>query len=602
MNDHRHPLRTESESDAKVSIDSDQEELLKRGLVRVSIAADGMDPLLDKRLKELRNALRSDAPKHLLGELMPDLERAVLAADRSRESRLEKTTQTLRALIRQLQQHNPPHDTANQLKRLSKQLDRQIEHAAEIPELIEQLVSLQAMVLNAPGTGQSSGGLWSRLFGTGSTEPQLHDNSSSASKSSLFDGTEDPVSATDKDDPDTLPPEQALQATTELGLAAQLIPEQDDTDQIVQDPVTQPEHSTSGVLAGEDQEYSKIAAHIETILLNLLSELQVLDTDQSRCEKLRERITGGLNWYELAAALDELGVLVLAAQHSRQADFERYLQQLNSRLAQFQGNLEEAHESYSGSVEAGKMLEGSIREQVQDLHGDVREATDLNSLKANVENKLDSLLQKVEQARQVREEREELISGQLKTMVHRIKIMEVEAQSFRSHLEEQRQRAMIDSLTGLANRAGLQKRMEEEFERWQRYGGQLLMVVLDVDHFKRINDRFGHLSGDKVLRLIAQQLSRRLRKSDFIGRFGGEEFVLLMPGTSLEQAGIVLEALRAGIEESPFHFKAEPVTVTISIGYTDFRSGDSLDQVFDRADRAMYQAKELGRNRLVQAD
>jgi diguanylate cyclase len=97
-------------------------------------------------------------------------------------------------------------------------------------------------------------------------------------------------------------------------------------------------------------------------------------------------------------------------------------------------------------------------------------------------------------------------------------------------------------------------------------------------------------------------VSRRLRKSDFIGRFGGEEFVVLMPGTSVDKAAIVLEELRVGIENSPFHFKNERVTITISIGFTDFRRDDTLEQVFERADQAMYRAKGDGRNQLMRAD
>jgi diguanylate cyclase len=208
----------------------------------------------------------------------------------------------------------------------------------------------------------------------------------------------------------------------------------------------------------------------------------------------------------------------------------------------------------------------------------------------------------VEESRCLHTDREEQVAGQLKSMTDRIRVMEIEATTFRNHLEEQRERALIDTLTGLPNRAGLEKRMEEEYERWQRYGGELLLVMLDVDHFKRVNDQFGHLSGDKVLRLIAQQLSRRLRKSDFIGRFGGEEFVILMPGTTVEKAATVLEELRNGIENSPFHFKNERVTITISIGFTDFRQDDTLDQVFERADKAMYRAKGDGRNQVMQAD
>lgn len=558
MSDSRTPLTANNISNVSPPFDqSIQEELLKRGLVRLSIAADGMDPLLDKRLKELRLALRNDAAPQLLAELMPDLERAVLAADAARQERLKKINSGLHALIRQLQKQPAPEDISKALQQMARRLDQPIEYASSVPELLNDVVSLQASTLGSESAVTRPAGLWSRLFGNAAVPPI---------------GTSSALAAAEQ--------------TTLL------------TDETLAHASSNP----AGVLAGEEQSYSQVAAHIETILLNLLGELQVLDNQQTRCEQLRERVTKGLNWYELAAAMDELAALVMGAQQSRQADFERYLQQLNSRLAQFQGNIEQAHESYNESREVGRALEGSIREQVEELHVDVRQATELESLKANVEAQLNALLSNVERSRQLRDDQETLVAGQLDTMVQRIQVMEVEAQTFRNHLEEQRQRAMIDSLTGMANRAGLQKRMEEEFERWQRYGGELLMAVLDVDHFKSINDRFGHLAGDKVLRLIAQQLSRRLRKSDFIGRFGGEEFVLLMPGTTVEQAASALEALRQGIEQSPFHFKTERVTITISVGYTAFKQDDTLDAVFGRADRAMYQAKEQGRNQIISAD
>lgn len=547
MSDSRTPQITQVPLDNRSDYGhSEQEELLKRGLVRVSIAADGLDPVLDRRLKDLRNALRSDAPAGLLGELLPELEQAVLAADSARQERLRSITNALRSLLRQLQKRSPPGDIAKALRQLSKRLDGALAHSSALPGLLEEVVALQDRVLGADAVNPPSEGLWSRLFGAAPT---------SSAKA------------------DTLP---------------------NDTS-----PAAEP---SVGVLAGEEQHYSQVASHIETILLNLLSELQILEAQQSRCAQLREKVTQGLNWYELAAALDEMADLIMGAQLHRQAEFEHYLQQLNSRLSQFQGNLEQAHEAYTDSIDEGRVLDGDFHHQVQVLHEDVRTAVDLESLKANVEVQLDALMANVEQSRALREDRETRVGEQLQTMVKRIQVMEVEAQTFRNHLEEQRQRAMIDSLTGLANRAGLQKRMEEEFARWQRYGGELLLAVLDVDHFKQINDRFGHLAGDKVLRLIAQQLQRRLRKSDYIGRFGGEEFVLLLPGTSHEQAAVALDALRAGIEESPFHFKAERVTITLSIGYTAFRQGDTLDQVFDRADRAMYQAKQQGRNRLMLAD
>ena len=587
---------------------SDQQEMLRRGLVRLSIAADGLDPVLDKRLKDLRSALRPDAPAYLLNELMPELERAVLAADSAREERMRNISSSLRTLVRQLQHRKLKGDLGDLLRQIGKRLDSPIEYAATLEALVADIAEAQAQVLNA-APGEAPSGLLARLFGSGSSHtPQAGPSAPENEQSE----PEPPVAAAPEP---AAPPAPAAPAATRPAplpdLVPDLIPDLPEIDRTSQAPAPaaepEPEQMeessapTGGNLSGEEQHYSQASAHIETVLINLLSELQVLDTQRQKAEQLRERIAGGLNWYELAAALDELGLLVLGAQQTRQQDFEQYLKQLNSRLAQFQGNLEEAHDAYTGSMEMGRALEGTIRDQVQGLHGEVSAATDLEVLKVNVQNQLDALLVNVEQSRTLHMDREQQVAGRLKSMVDRIQAMEVEATTFRNHLEEQRKRALLDSLTGLPNRAGLQKRMEEEYERWQRYGGQLLLVVLDVDHFKRVNDQFGHLAGDKVLRLIAQQLSRRLRKSDFIGRFGGEEFVILMPGTSVEQATQVLDELRRGIEASPFHFKKERVTITISIGYTDFRQGDTLEQIFERADQAMYRAKDGGRNRLVQA-
>ena len=547
----------------------EQTELLKRGLVRVSIAAAGIDPLLDKRLNELRRALRSDAPAHLLGELLPDLERAVLAADQNRQQASSDTSKAVHKLIEQLQECEPPREVARALRALERQLGELAELPRKLPSLLGELQQLQQQALQH-SEEQSSSGLWSRLLRR-------------KQRAELQAG---PLS----DDEVAAPAaEQAAQDNT----VAPPPPEQEQEQE-------QPADSASNI-SGEEQHFSQLAAHIESILLRLLSELQVLETQQAARDRLREQVSKGLNWYELTAALDALCDLVLGAQQSRQADFERYLLQLNERLSQFQGNLEEAQNSYSGSLDAERELSGTIRGQVQVLNDSVRDADDLSSLKANVEARLNSLLENIDKARELREARDSEVAERLSTMVERIQAMEVEAQTFRHHLEEQRQQALIDSLTGLANRSGLQQRMDEEFERWQRYGGRLLLVVLDVDHFKSINDRFGHLAGDKVLRLIAQQVSRRLRKTDFIGRFGGEEFVILMPGVSPEQGIVALEELRSGIEGTPFHFKSEPVPVTISLGFTEFTRDDSLDSAFDRADKAMYQAKELGRNRVVHA-
>jgi diguanylate cyclase len=342
--------------------------------------------------------------------------------------------------------------------------------------------------------------------------------------------------------------------------------------------------------------YSAIANHVEATLLGLLDELVLPERHQDQADLLRERILAGLNLYELVPVLDDLAVLMLAIADVGQGEFEGYLKQLNERLATFQGGVQDAHDGYTDSVSAARELDSELRQQVDGLHNSVQKATDLPSLKELVENRLDGLLGTMEQYQRQRDEREQLVAGRLQTLVERVANMEQEAKGFRQHLEEQRQKALLDPLTGLPNRAAWNERLDLELARWQRYGGELLMAVVDIDHFKRVNDEYGHLAGDKVLKIIAGELQKRLRKTDFIARFGGEEFALLIPATPLAGGLQLLETLRAGIEACPFHFKGERVTITLSAGISAFASDERSDQVFERADRALYRAKRGGRN------
>ena len=114
--------------------------------------------------------------------------------------------------------------------------------------------------------------------------------------------------------------------------------------------------------------------------------------------------------------------------------------------------------------------------------------------------------------------------------------------------------------------------------------------------FKKINDNFGHAAGDKVLKIIARTLQKNLRKPDFIARFGGEEFVFLLPEATLDSAALTIEKLRSAVEHCPFRFKDEPLAITASFGMAQYGEADTPETVFERADKALYRAKEAGRN------
>lgn len=157
------------------------------------------------------------------------------------------------------------------------------------------------------------------------------------------------------------------------------------------------------------------------------------------------------------------------------------------------------------------------------------------------------------------------------------------------------QQAMTDPLTGIYNRLKITKALETEIDRAQRYNSHLSVILLDVDKFKSINDTYGHLEGDAVLKKIADLLTDNIRTTDILGRWGGEEFILLTPGLDLERAAQFAEKLRIAVERHAFPIQR---SITSSFGVTVFNTGDTEFTLTNRADQALYTAKQNGRNRV----
>ncbi len=168
----------------------------------------------------------------------------------------------------------------------------------------------------------------------------------------------------------------------------------------------------------------------------------------------------------------------------------------------------------------------------------------------------------------------------------------------RESLRTIEQLAIRDALTDTWNRRHLDALLFSEVQRCERLRGRLTACMVDVDHFKNVNDRYGHATGDEVLKGVAAGLKAQLRSIDELGRFGGEEFLLLLPGTSADEALICAERLRAAVAALPLLPEAG-ARVTVSIGLAEFAPGDTPATLVERADRALYRAKRGGRDRVV---
>jgi diguanylate cyclase len=162
--------------------------------------------------------------------------------------------------------------------------------------------------------------------------------------------------------------------------------------------------------------------------------------------------------------------------------------------------------------------------------------------------------------------------------------------------------ATRDELTGLVNRRHMASLLDRERQRGVRSGRGFSLAMVDIDHFKAVNDHYGHPVGDDVLRTFAHHAPQALRGTDVVARWGGEEFVLLLPEAALSAARIGIERLRGRVAATPMaHLSGVPIRVTVSVGLTEHIAGESVMQTLERADRALYEAKAQGRNRTVVA-
>jgi diguanylate cyclase len=651
-------------------------DLLRRGLVRSSLAAEGSDRAVDLCMKEMREIVRKDDMDAGLSALIPRLEKAVLDSEQRREERAAQVSSALVALVTQLQALELPKEVRKPLKRFAKDLEERASQARELPLLLGELSGLQGQALTLIERPEEPPrpGLLQRLFGgheaggeaareadvtpapapepvsrpaSDSIEPDDWDEPADiapAEKAKVIDTAQSsPVSAAHEElpapvlqaetpQPEPAPPEVPEPAPVAVVEAAatpvpeseppivDVMPIQDlltPTPAVPFDFIPEPvdiadegepagnaepseEDAPFALPSSPEPSYSSVAAHIEHTLLGLLNDLTLPEHHRPQAEDMRKRLEHGLNWYELLPILDDLAVLMLAITDSGQHEFEIYLKQLNERLESFQSNLQAASEDYVGQQTESRELNDQLRQQVDGLQTSVQDAADLPSLKQVLENRLEGLLSTMDQHQKTRDEREQDVAARLQSLASRVATMEQEAQGFRANLEEQRQKALNDPLTGLPNRAAWEERLGHEMAQWQKNKTSLLVSILDLDHFKRINDGYGHLAGDRVLKIVGKVLKKQLRATDFIARFGGEEFVILLPDTQVTAGLALLEQLRTAVEQCPFHFKSEPVTITVSTGMTALRPGERSDVALKRADQALYRAKENGRNRIEQ--
>jgi diguanylate cyclase len=524
-----------------------KQDQLRRALVMVSLLAEGQSDTLDLPLEKLRDTIKPQNGGRGLETSLQTLQVEVNRFEQVWQLQANEIVLSLKAASKNLLRLPCSSD---EKKRIKKVVNKSEEHLKQWSGYGKQLKAWSELLSNLTieqepekGVTESPGGFFSRLFQQ-KTEPEPESEAPALS----------PVVIENRPAPATV--------TLEPG-------------------------------------YDHIEQEISTMLTRLLRQLVIPSRYHHRLEALKKKLTSKLNWYELVPLLEQVANLVIDALGDGQEEFEQFLQGLDNRLDTIQQLVNNASQGQISRGEARTVFEGMLEGQVDEIRSVVNSQNDLGELGHSISEHLGLIIHAMHTFSSEENTRETELTLQLADMQTKLDEMESLAKVAQHAIEEQRKKAMHDALTGLPNRESYQQRVKQEIHRIKRYGGSMSLMVCDIDLFKRINDNYGHLAGDKVLKIIAKSLQRNLRDSDFIARFGGEEFVALMPETSAEEAKLVAEKLRVKVESSPFNFKKEPVQITISFGISQFALGETIEEVFERADKALYKAKENGRNQVI---
>ena len=542
-------------------------ESLRHGLSRLALVSTGLNSGLDVQLKELRKNLQDHGSRQQLDEIVNKISVYLKTLDEQIDPKTTVQDQTPLDLLielaesiefpaahhiqaRRLLKALKSHDAADHLKRLTAEFSKLIV-SAFYPDasVTEQLESAENSALSEPEE-QKKSSWWKRIFSNSEYTSVL------ASEASVE-------------------PEKAVTTANTI------------------EPVSlnEPRVPVSN---------SETDSHmLEKTLLDFLEHLSIPPQFSEQAQNLRDTLVAGLSSDVVDPLVKGLVSLVTDVQQQLESEkeaLEEFLKQLTQRLQELDAMADGAETERLASLTSGRKLDEMVKAEVNDIEQTVQTVDDVIEMKKLIQGSLESIRLHFAEKQSQEEAHQHSLENQLKGLNLRLEQMESESEQLRKRLIMERRQAMTDPLTNVPNRLGYEKRISHEFARWQRYGNPLTVLLCDIDHFKRINDTYGHRAGDRALMAIAKTIDQPLRETDFVARIGGEEFIVLLPEISLEDAIPAAEKLRTAVEACEFVYEGAPVPITMSGGIASFSEGDTIDSVYQRADKALYLAKKQGRN------
>ncbi len=337
------------------------------------------------------------------------------------------------------------------------------------------------------------------------------------------------------------------------------------------------------------------------IIINLRSNL-----DEKYTVKLNEisaSITNAEDRDDISRIRESVFSLIFVYISNTSQDQEKvnaFVREVVSKILEIESKLATTYQQADSMFKSNEGFESVLSSEMQEMKENSDLASNLDELKIQIADRLvsieNALLEKQDKDRSIREDavknRQAFKTGFAK--------LRQELDEVTRYSEELEKKLNQDQLTGAYNRRAYDKKIKDEMARFSRYGTQFSLMLIDADEFKFINDTYGHAIGDKCLKEIIRRTIPLLRQNDMLARYGGDEFVVIMPETDSNGAKTAAEKIRNTIEKIEFIYKNNKVKVTVSIGISQSKKGDkNYHQIFERTDIAVYKAKEQGRNQIL---
>ncbi len=337
---------------------------------------------------------------------------------------------------------------------------------------------------------------------------------------------------------------------------------------------------------------------VYSLPLQILEKFKFSKKYQGRSKKLENKCKAVHSTNDLNACLQAIYELFYSVYQDTYADkeeLENFLFNIGAQVGRIGDTLQTVAEEQESDLQTQGELNNKMNDAVSLISKNIMSGNDLESLKNTVKVQLDTLQNIVDEERKMVKAQEARVNNNMKALAKRVNELKIETQELKDKVQCEKEQALRDPLTGLYNRQAYNEKLSEILST-NKDGSNLSLLIWDIDNFKKFNDQYGHVVGDKVLKTVAGKLNSSLKDNYFLARFGGEEFAMLLPGTSLEQSKEFAEFVRNEVCNITFMLKGKKVKITISCGISTLQENDSSQSIFERADKALYVAKESGRN------